>query len=138
MKDRYTDTLKEKIYTATKEDGRKKFEQVSSFLEEVAKRKRFDHVEGGLQAAVVILPDKFAAKVNEEDGYGPHLDSKINLVKVLNDESTFISRNGSGFPALYKPEFDQIILESVEISVLGGEEEFKTTIGIEENIISSR
>jgi len=100
MKDRYIDTLKEKIYTATKEDGKEtNFEQVSSFLEEVAMRKRFDAVEGGLQAAV-ILPNQFAAKINEEDGYDPHMNSKVNLIKYMNGGTIFLSHSGTKFPAL--------------------------------------
>ena len=81
----YTDRLEEKIYHATNKDSEEKInEQLKLFFKELTTRKRNDAIEGGLQASLIIFPEIFAAKVNEEDGMGSHAQSNINLVEFIN------------------------------------------------------
>lgn len=125
----YTDTLEETIYSATSSDSEEKIQsELESFFEELIKRKRNDPIEGGLQASIVIFPNKFLAKVNEEDGMGSHSQSCINLVKYLNNDHKYLTKFGMRHFNLYPKERNQLNILGTEIRILDGEEELMLAI----------
>ena len=77
--DRYVNYLSEKVYSSNSIGEY----EIRSFFDELVYRKREDPVEGGLQASMIVLSNRFAAKVNEKDGTGLHLCEFVNLVKFL-------------------------------------------------------
>lgn len=115
--DRYVNYLSEKVYSSNSIDEY----EIRSFFDELVYRKREDPVEGGLQASMLILANKFAAKVNEKDGTGLHLCEFVNLVKFLNDDHTYFIDKAMRFPMLYSEQLDVIMQEGIEVRILDGD-----------------
>lgn len=137
MAEKFTDVLEEKIYCVKDTDGKDKIhEQVEAFFKEVHARRRNDPVEGGLQAAAVIYPHVFAAKVNEQDGYGAHMASHVNLTKFINGDTNYLTDDGMRFFANYQNELRQLHTNGVQMSVLGGDEHMMVAINATTDINS--
>lgn len=115
--DRYVNYLSEKVYSSNSIGEY----EIRSFFDELVYRKREDPVEGGLQASMLILANKFAAKVNEEDGYGLHICEYVNLVKYLYNDHKYFSQEAMKFPMLYSKESSIISEEGVEVRILDGD-----------------
>lgn len=115
--DRYVNYLSEKVYSSNSIDEC----EIRSFFDELVYRKREDPVEGGLQASMLILANKFAAKVNEKDGTGLHLCEFVNLVKFLNDDHTYFIDKAMRFPMLYSKQHDVIMQEGIAVRILDGD-----------------
>lgn len=115
--DRYVNYLSEKVYSSNSIDEC----EIRSFFDELVYRKREDPVEGGLQASMLILANKFAAKVNEEDGYGLHICEYVNLVKYLYNDHKYFSQEAMRFPMLYSEQLDVIMQEGIEVRILDGD-----------------
>ena len=125
----YTDKLEEAIYYATEKDTEEKAtSELQKFFKELIERKRNDSLEGGLQAAMLIFPNIFLAKVNEEDGMGSHAHSNINLVKFMNGDHKYLTKYGIRKFNLYAKERNQIYDKATEIRILDGEEEMMLAI----------
>lgn len=115
----YTDFLEEKIYTANSENEINVInESVIKFFSEMLKRKRDDSIEGGLQLAAVIYKDSYAAKVNEEDGFGTHLESLINLTRFLMKKGNFFSEQGMRQFELLEDDIRTITAKGIEIRMM--------------------
>ncbi len=107
-----TKELEETIYCIRDNDSEDEKKKVlNSFFDEIVKRRRSDVFSGGLQAGLVIGNDACAAKVNENDGYGSHMGTSVNLVRYLNDEGVYITEEGIGYPALYREDLKQLNTE---------------------------
>ncbi len=119
----YTDTLEETIYYGksnyTEEENK---EQLNLFMKELIDRRRKDPIEGGLQASMVILPNSFAAKVNENDGMSTHSITHTNLIKFLNGEKKYLTDATKGLLSFSQKEMYQLLQEGVEVRILDGEE----------------
>ena len=118
--DRYVKYLSEKVYCSS--DINESDYELRMFFDELVFRKREDPVDGGLQAAMIVLSDRFAAKVNEEDGTSLHLSEFVNLVKYLNNDNKYFSQKAMKFPMLYSEQTDIISREGIEIRILDGED----------------
>ena len=115
--DRYVKYLIERVHSSSDIDEY----EIRSFFDELVLRKREDPIEGGLQASMIVLSNRFAAKVNEEDGYGSHLCEYVNLIKYLYNDHKYFSQEAMKFPMLYFKESSIISEEGVEICFLDGE-----------------
>lgn len=117
--DRYVKYLSEKVYSSSDIDSDY---ELRMFFDELIFRKREDSVDGGLQAAMIVLSDRFAAKVNEEDGTSLHLSEFVNLVKYLNNDHEYFSQKAMKYPMLYSEQSEIISREGIEIRILDGED----------------
>ena len=80
--------LTEKVFTdnATSDPDENK-DALRKFFLEYASRKRGEDINiDGFYGGIIIMQDKWAAKVNEEDGKGYHIYTNMNLVRFLNNE----------------------------------------------------
>lgn len=119
----FTDKQEETIYSATSSDSEEKIQsELESFFEELIKRKRNDPIEGGLQASMIILPTVFAAKINEEDGMSPHINSCVNLIKYINNDHKYLTREGTRNFNIYQKENTIINNDVIELRILDGED----------------
>lgn len=76
--------VKEQFYYGDKSNSEEEIKkQIGLFFEELYKRRKDDTIEDGLQASAIIMPDAFAAKVNENDGIDSHKVTEINLLRYL-------------------------------------------------------
>ena len=101
---------------------------ISGFFKELIARKRDDPFEDGMQASIIILPDRFGMKCCENDGKAPHSNTETNIVRHLNGERKYLTVEGTKRPALYNDELGQIIGEGIEVRVLDGEKELMLAI----------
>ena len=84
VEDLKTDKQLEKIYYSNIQNSNEQIkEQISSFIEELYKRRRDDPKEEGLQAGMLIMPSAFASKITENDGKDPHGITNINLLRLI-------------------------------------------------------
>ena len=123
--DRYVKYLSEKVYSSGDIDSDY---ELRMFFDELVFRKREDPVEGGLQASMVILSDRFASKVNEGDGTYLHLCEFVNLVKYLKNDHKYFSQKAMKFPMLYYKEFEIVREEGIEIRILDGDDTLMITV----------
>ncbi len=63
--------------------------ELSSFFNELMKRRRNDDIEEGLQAGGVIYPDRAGFKICERDGRASHAHAQENASQYINGESSF-------------------------------------------------
>jgi hypothetical protein len=113
-------TLEEKIYSGIAPEEVE--EPLRKFLQEVVQR-RVSNEEGGLQASIMILPDRVGAKVCEENGLAPHPHSHINLYRFLKGNHNFIAPRDMGRINLYLEDQEDIIRHGVEGRILSNPEE---------------
>ena len=82
--------LTEDVYSMN--DGQDKEDikyEISSFFNELMRRRRDDDIEEGLQAGGVIYPDKAGFKISEANGNGPHAQAQENISQYLNGETEY-------------------------------------------------
>ncbi len=138
MEDKYwKDHLEEKIYTANINDSQEKInEQINEFLTSLAKRKRNDLYEGGLQASLICFKGSFAAKVSENDGREPHIANEYNLYNFLNHKNKYLTDEGKDHFVLYMMDYLFIERFGFSTRILDSEEELMFPI-ISKNDIDS-
>ena len=125
----YTRELTEKIYVGTENNtDEDNYKELLSFFKELVERKRNDPIEGGLQAAIVILSDSYGAKINENDGSGTHIASNINIVKHLKKEKPYFSEMAMSRFNLYSEERRILYSDGIEIRVLDGDDKLMLAI----------
>ena len=117
--------LAEKIYSASNEDYERK--PLYDFFQEVIRRRTYN-IEGGLQAAFVIVPDKIGAKVCEEDGKALHVHSHINILRFLNGNNDYIPTRKIRQLNLYREEQLELITQGVEGRIISNPEELDVII----------
>lgn len=139
MEEKYwKDNLEEKIYTANINDPNEKInEQINEFLTSLAKRKRNDLYEGGLQASLICFKGYFAAKVSENDGLEPHISNEYNLYNFLNNKNKYLTDEGKDHFALYMMDYLFIERFGFSIRILDSEEELMFAI-VSKNDIDSQ
>lgn len=126
---RFTNIQEETIYGFSQiESEEETNKKISNFFSELVERRRDDPLEGGLQAGVVIFPDKCAMKICENDGLASHTNAFINLVKYLNGDHKYISTIGSGYFGLYLKEHSQLLENGIEVRILDGKQELMLAI----------
>lgn len=125
MDDKFKKKLDEKVYSTNKVEDLD--EQINLYCNDLFLRKRDDMEEEGLQAAAVIYPNVFAAKICENDGKGTHQNSFVNLTKYVNGDNNYLSEEGTGYFMLYKDIIKQL-QDSIQIRVLAKEEELVISI----------
>ncbi|MBR0351027.1 MAG: hypothetical protein IJH76_04340 [Clostridia bacterium] len=117
----YTNKLIEKVYYSnSKEKDEKAKEQIQKFLTELHERRREDPYEGGLQAEMVVMPEAFAAKVNENNGYDYHKITGVNLLRYIKKEDKYYSKEAIKHYGLLYNEANDILNNGVEIRILDG------------------
>ena len=117
----YTNKLVEKVYSSTAQQSNENAqEQISSFIEELHTRRRSDPYEGGLQAEMVVMPDAFAAKVNENNGYDYHKITGVNLLRYIKKEDKYYSKEAVNAYGLLYYEANEILNNGIEIRFLDG------------------
>lgn len=117
------DELEEKIYYGTKQNNEEELNGVlKQFLIEVYKRRRNDPIEGGLQAEMIIMPEKFAAKITENEGLGSHYATSINLLRFIKGESSYYRDDVTQYSVIIKDEILDILTNGIEIRILAGQE----------------
>lgn len=134
---RFTNKLDEKIYVCLKDNEEENEKNISAFFTELVNRKRYDALEGGLQACAVFFEDKGAMKICENDGRAPHMNSFINLIKHLNNDNNYLSLKGTGFFILSQQERKQLIESGIEIRILDGANKLMLTINSSIKDVSS-
>ncbi len=93
------DKFEEKVYTVNSGDSEDEIKyQVELFMQELLTRKRNDKYEGGLQASMVIYPDKAGFKVAEKGGMAVHAHTEETLAQYLDGETLF-----SSFESMRRP-----------------------------------
>lgn len=128
-KDLYTKNMVEKIYYGTENNGEEKIrEQIGAFCDELYERRRDDSIEDGLQASVIIMPNAFAAKVNENDGIDPHKITEINLLRFLKNKNKYYKGEAAGNFMLIYDEAKEIMRKCVEIRIIDGKNYFMAAI----------
>ncbi|MEE3342919.1 MAG: hypothetical protein VZS44_02395 [Bacilli bacterium] len=133
----YISELKEKIYHANNsQDELKIHTELEKFFSELISRKRYDSEEEGLQACMVVFPDKFAAKIAEGDGLSSHFVTSINLVEYLNDKGKYLSNTGSGYYGLSKEERRELY-NSLQFRIIDNPDELTIAITSSVDISSS-
>lgn len=126
------------IFSSNQSDNEEETDKkINNFISLLVKRKREDPFEGGLQACMVIFPDKFAMKICENDGSAPHVNSFINLVKYLNNDSKYISLIGTSYFGIYSKERRQLYENGIEVRILDGNETLMLAITSKTDINSS-
>ena len=119
----FTNIQEEHIYTHNEiEKVELLDEEINAFFKELDKRKRNDLYENGLQACIVIFPDKCAMKICEGDGMAPHMNVFINLVKYLNNDPNYISVFGTSFFINFAKENRQLNENGIQIRIIDSEQ----------------
>ena len=133
----YISKLSENIYYANKsQDNIKIHNELEKFFSELISRKRYDSEEGGIQACMVLFPDKFAAKIAENDGLSSHFVTNINLVEYLNDKGKYLSNSGSGYFGLSKEERRELY-NSLQFRIIDNPDELTIAITSSVDLSSS-
>ncbi len=122
--------LTEKVYSG--DLAREQLEnenELWNFFHEYASRKRGNNVfKNGFYASMIIMPDKWAAKVNEQDGQDFHTHTNLNLVRFLNGDDFFLTEDWAGRISLHEDESKKIIDEYISVSLLSCEDQCKIFI----------
>ena len=118
------DKLEEKIYFGTDKNHQEELKaKLNEFLSVLISRRRDDPIEEGLQAEMIIMPETFAAKVNEKDGLSTHLITKVNLLRFIKHKNTFYIDKAGGYNAIIHDEIEQLTRDGIDIRILDGETE---------------
>jgi len=117
--------LSEKVYSSSDIDSDY---ELRMFFDELVFRKREDPVEGGLQASMIVLSDRFASKVNEKDGTSLHSCDFVNLVNYLNNDHKYFSEKAMRYPMIYFKQSEIIRKEGIEIRILDGDDTLMITV----------
>ena len=126
---RFTSVQEEAIYAFKEMESEEEINRkMYAFFSQLVERRRDDPIEGGLQAGIVIFPDKCAMKICENNGSGSHLNAFINLVKYLNNDNRYISLAGTGYFAISAAERKQLTENGVEVRILDGQNELMLAI----------
>ena len=126
---KFTAIQEEKFYYVSLDMPNENINNIlTSFFMELVERRKDDPFEGGLQASIVIMPDKATFKVCEDDGKAPHMQTMINSIKYMNNDNNYLTREGISYFALYSKELSQLSEECVEIRVLDGKKELMLAI----------
>lgn len=112
--------LEENIYSGISPEDVK--EPLRNFLQEVVNKRAFNK-EGGLQASIIILPDRVGAKICEKKGVASHQHSHINLYRFLNGNNNFLEPQDMGKIGLYLEDQEDIIRHCVEGRILSNPKE---------------
>ncbi len=122
--------LTEKIYSEDISKGSiENKKTLRKFLLEYAKRKRGANIhEDGFHGGIVIMHDKWAAKVNEEDGKDYHTNTNMNLVRFLNNEHHFGTENEASKKALHENEVQAVIDNNMIVNLLSSKDTAKILI----------
>lgn len=135
VEDLKTDKQLEKIYYSNIQNSNEQIkEQISSFIEELYKRRRDDPKEEGLQAGMLIMPSAFASKITENDGKDPHGITNINLLRFIKKEKGFYVREASSRFGIIKNEMSELIRNGIEIRIIDGEQNLMMAIISKQNI----
>ena len=122
----YVSNLSEKIYHVYDyNDNMQK--ELDAFFKELVARRRYDSEEDGIQACMVIFPDKFAAKIAENDGLSSHFVTSINLVEFLNKKNKYLSNSGAGYFQLSIEE-RRILYEAIQLRIIDNPDELMIAI----------
>lgn len=133
----YTSNLVERVYYGERQHDETKIkEQIKEFILELYERRREEPIEGGLQASMIIMPEAFAAKVNENDGLDYHKITEINLLRHIKKEDKFYKNEAAGEFGLLFNESKEIIQDGVELRILDGKNEIMIAIVANNNIKS--
>ena len=121
------DKLEEKVYTVNSGDSDEAIQtQVALFIKELLARKRHDPFEEGLQASMIIYPDKAGFKVAESDGRAVHAHTEETLAQYLDGETMFSSQESMGRPFLKKDDphssFGQLSRYCISCRTLAGQD----------------
>ena len=124
--------LKQHIYSVTNDslDGEEldnsSLEEVKKqcrdFFNEVYQKRKDDAKEGGLQAAILVSPQKFGAKICEKDGLAPHEYTLKDLMSFFKNKP-FISPE--------EPDYQKLTLP-YEIEYLDTHARFRIVSGVNE------
>lgn len=138
MQEKYfKDRLEEKIYTSNSNDSKEKTTlEINDFLMSLAKRKRNDLYEGGLQASLICFNGCFAAKISENDGREPHMANEYNLFNFLNHKDKYLTDEGREHFILYQMDYLFIEKFGFTIRILDGEDSLLFAIVSKNNIES--
>ena len=116
---RFTDTQLEKIYVFNQMDSEEDIDKnLMEFFKELVNRRRNDIHEGGLQACAIIMPEKSAMKVTEQDGTTPHGYTYLNLIKHLNGDHQYYTRAGAQNFVLSQKESREKNESGIEIRIV--------------------
>ena len=121
--------LTEKIYTSDESQGLSEVQaQLSKFFQELISRKKGASVKDGLNAGMVLFPNSWAAKVNENNGTDYHSTTNMNLVRFLNGENVYYTEQQAAEVALSPEETRKVVYEGMQISILSNEQNCKVLI----------
>ena len=97
--------LTEKVYSVNimKDDEDIDYE-LTSFFNELMRRRRNDDIEEGLQAGGVIYSDRAGFKICERDGLASHAQAQENCSQFINGEEEFSSEEAVGMIGLRKKD----------------------------------
>ena len=124
----YTSNLSEKIYHANDSSNSNLIkDELDNFFSELISRKRYDSKEGGVQACMVLFPDKFAAKIAENDGLSGHGVTNINLVEYLNNKKKYLIDSGYSYYHLSKEEKRELY-DAMQLRIIDNPNELKIAI----------
>lgn len=122
-----TSNLNESIYYSNNKSSEVEIrKQIMNFLSELYKRRRNDMLEDGLQAAILIMPDAFAAKVNEQDGDTPHLLNIVNMERYMKGEKNFYNEK-TPISTIYD-KYSEISSIGIQVRILDANEEIEFPI----------
>lgn len=134
--DAYYNKLTEEVYyTKDTNDIERIQTELDKFFKALVSRRRYDSEEEGIQACMVVFPDKFAAKIAEGDGLGSHFVTSINLVEYLNNKNKYLSSSGAGYFGLSKKERKELY-EAIQFRIIDNPDELMIAITSSENIKS--
>lgn len=119
VEDLKTDKQLEKIYYSNIQNSNEQIkEQISSFIEELYKRRRDDPKEEGLQAGMLIMPSAFASKITENDGKDPHEITSINLLRYIKEKKDFYLREAGQWFNLLRNEKNEIYKNGINNRII--------------------
>ena len=134
------DKLQEKIYLLDDNSNENDIDnQLEMFFQELLRRKRDDPFEDGLQAGGIIYPDKFAFKVNENDGMAPHTHTFETLAQYIDGETKFSEIETIGYTGIRHGDphsWLTINRQGFTIRILMGKDHLVIAIETTSNLIS--
>lgn len=129
VEDLKTDKQLEKIYYSNIQNSNEQIkEQISSFIEELYKRRRDDPKEEGLQAGMLIMPSAFASKITENDGKDPHEITSINLLRYIKEKKDFYLREAGQWFNLLRNEKNEIYKNGINNRITDSEDRLMMAI----------
>ena len=112
--------LTERIYTETHDSTpSENKETLRNFLLDYAKRKKGkDMYDNGFHGGIIIMPDRWAAKFNEDDGKDFHTKTNMNLVRYLNNDNYFKNEGEASSKAIRDTEVQEVMDNNIIVSLL--------------------